>query len=152
MDKLSMDDRLFIIRKRAEGNGYKKLKRLLFEERGIVVGKTAIRALIKKFEITGSVANQRLREKPKTLGSPEHIAFMDELVERQPDITAKELANAVHAQLGLRVSLSRINELRRERWTYGKTKYGQMVREPNQVKRVEWCQLMLNTQETFDVS
>ena len=36
------------------------------------------------------------------------------------------------------------------RWTSRATRYCQMIRQPNKVKRVEFCQQLLETGDTFD--
>ena len=151
MNKFSPEARNFIIHCHADGVGYTTIKRLLLQEKGVEAGRTSIRALIKKFNETGSVSNKKKTVQIK-FGLQEHKNFIDACMEQQADMSAKTLQGRIREEFDLQVSYSRIRTVRRELgWVLSRTRYGQMVRDVNQVKRREWAQVMLDNQETFEV-
>lgn len=149
MPTLSIDDRNFVVHRRHEGHGYGMIVNML-AERGVSVCRRTIQKLCKKFDETGLVTN-RPRHRPSKFGSQEHKNFLDECVLNKPSSTARDLANKVFDRFQISVSETTINVMRKSLgWIPVGTQYCQMIREPNKVKRIEWCQRMLDTNETFD--
>lgn len=150
MVKLSIEERNFVVHRRHEGHGYRTIVGML-KARGISVCKTTIMKLCKKFEVAGVVTDKK-RVRACIFGSDDHRAFIDRCMTDHPDMTARVLSNRVFEVFNLRISESRVNAVRREcGWLQYGTRYCQMIRNENKVKRLEWCQRMLETQETFDV-
>ena len=118
----------------------------------ITVSKKSLCLLIKKYRMTGSVADNRKVKPPKKL-KDEHYRFIDECMADDDKLTATK----VHAMLkekypALIVNVNTVKRARMELgWTAKKTRYGAMISENNQEKRVEWCRERLDTGDTdFD--
>ena len=152
MPKLSIADRNFVVRQRHDGHGYKTIMRLLKEQRDVTVTQRTIRKLCDKFEETGSVSDRK-RTYDSKFGTPQHREYLDQLVGEKPDYTSKELAAKVLQRFNIEVSRNRINVMRRS-LGYESTpvRYCQLIRDVNKVKRLEWCQDMIQTQEQFNVN
>ena len=153
MPKLTIQERNFVVHTRGDGHGYGTIVAML-EGRGTKVSKTTVRKLCRKFEATGLVADKkRVIRRPGQFGTDEHKAFIDECMNAQPDMTAKTLSDSIFDRFGIRMSEARVCAIRRDAgWTQHATRYCQLIREPNKVKRVEWCQRMIDSHENFDVS
>ena len=71
----------------------------------------------------------------------------------KPDLSAQQLKEKLQVEFGIHVSVSRVNTYRRSLgWTIRGTRYCQMIRDANKVKRKDWCEEQLRTNENFDVS
>jgi hypothetical protein len=68
--------------------------------------------------------------------------------------TNKIIMNTVHVLLKAAGAQFRLSTTKRAieevRFSASKPRYGQLVREVNKVKRVEFCQMLIDTNETFD--
>ena len=97
---------------------------------------------------------QTVRESTQgKLYSDEHKAFVDECIRGTPDMSAQVLRTKIADKFNITVSTSGVKRFRHKiGWRQERTKYGQLVRDVNKVKHVEWCQTQLQQGETFDVS
>ena len=93
MPQLSDTHRTFIIEKRQEGNGYRKIKTLFTAKFNRSVCKKTTIKLIKKFEETGSVGNQKRANTRFKFGTEAHKELLDNAIREKPYSTAKELPN-----------------------------------------------------------
>ena len=81
------------------------------------------------------------------------LKFLDSLITEKPESTAKELAKKILDKYGIQLSKSRVSAWRKKLgWIQTGSRYCQLIRERNKVKRVDWANEMLRTQENFDVS
>lgn len=152
MPSLSVENRNFVVHQRHDGHGYGTIRKLLQDVKGVTVTKRTIRKLCEKFEETGSVANKK-KKYPCVFGSDLHLEFLNRSIENDPSSTAKELAALVFEEFNLRVSKTRINDVRRQLgYTSAKPRYCQMIRDVNKEKRLEFVQRMINDNEQFNVS
>ena len=152
MPSLSIANRNFVIHQRHGGLGYGTIRKNLQQEKGITVTKRTIRKLCDKFAATGSVADKR-RIYPSKFGSAEHLQFLEQAIENEPSATAKELCAQVFEQYNIRVSKTRMNDLRRRLgYVNSQPRYCQMIRDVNKVKRLEFAQRLIAENEQFDVS
>lgn len=151
MPTLSIEERNFVIHRRHGGCGYGTIVKLL-KDRGVSVCKKTVIKLCKKYEETGLVTDRK-RKRPIIFGTAEHRTFLDTCIENEPSLTASELSIKIFERFGIRLSISAINKARTKLgYTQIGTRYCQMIRNENKVKRLEWCQRMLAANEQFDVS
>ena len=115
----------------------------------VTVSKKSLCLLMKKYRITGSVADHRTVKPPRKL-SDEHYRFLDECMANDDELTATKLQAILKEKYpSLNVSVSAVKRARVELgWTAKKMRYGVLVSEVNQKKRVEWCR---ERQETGDM-
>ena len=150
MGILSIENRTFVVHKRHEGHGYGTILTMLKQVKGVTSTKRTIRKLCEKFLATGSVADKKRSGTP-LFGTEEHREYLDNLIKEKPDKIAKELQQDIVLRFNIRPSLTRINEVRRSLgYTSTSVKYCQLIRDVNKVKRMEWCQEMVRTNEQFD--
>ena len=106
----------------------------------LTVSKMSLCLLIKKYRVTGSVADHRTVKLPKKLSNA-HYRFIDDCMAEDDELTATKL----HAMLKekfptLNVSVSTVKRSRMELgWAAKKTRYSALIPEVNQEKRAEWC-------------
>ena len=122
----------------------KKIKARL-EEEGIVVSKTSICLLIKKYKATGLVADHRPHQQPRKLQDI-HYRFIDERMSENDELTAVKLHAMLREQFpDVSVSESTVKRAKRELgWVAKKTRYCALISEVNQEKRVQWCQKQID--------
>ena len=151
MGRMSLATRSRVVMLSRSGYPLRKIQAHLALE-DITVSKKLLCLLIKKYRMTGSVADNRKVKPPKKL-KDEHYRFIDECMADDDELTATK----VHAMLkekypALIVSVSTVKRAHMELgWTAKKTRYGAMITENNQEKRVEWCRERLDTGDTdFD--
>ena len=110
------------------------------EAEGTIVSKKSLCLLLKKYKTTWSVADRRTVTPPRKLDN-QHYHFINDCMANDDDLTATKL----HAKLletfpTLNVSTSTVKRACMELgWTAKKTRYGVLVSDANQEKRVEWC-------------
>jgi hypothetical protein len=87
------------------------------------------------------------------LGTDAHAEFVNKCMKDAPDLSGRDLAAKILNEFHVDVSISTVNSFRHKLgWTQHGTRYCQLITNRNKVKRVDWCQEMLDSQETFDVS
>ena len=151
MPRLSFENRQFVNEKRNHGYGYRRLQRALHSERGVTVSRRTIQQLCKRIEETGSVADRP--RQGTTILNDEQKQYLDQLIQEKPDHTARELVVKIQERYNVTVSRSTISRARtRLGYTAAATKYCQLIRDANKVKRLDWCRRMQETNEQFEVS
>ena len=151
MPRLSVETRQRVTTLRDAGYKYKEIKAKLKEE-GIVVSRTTLSLLVKKYQETGRVADRPSGRKPKKLHD-EHYIFIDKALARDDELTTVKLFNLLMEEFPeLNASFSTVKRARRELgWACSTpiTKYCQMIREANKAKRLDGCQEQTGAQEDF---
>ena len=75
----------------------------------------------------------------KTKITPEVKCIVEAKMESDNETTATQLQQVLHIS-GIGISLTTVKRYRRELgWTFHGSRCCQMIREPNKVKRLEWC-------------
>ena len=98
------------------------------------------------------VQNVRIpRGRPTKAGSPVKRKI-DEVYRRDPEVTASELKNVLEQEFpSLRMGVSTVKRARKMAgWICTQTRYCQMVRDANKIKRLEFCQKVIDTNDDFN--
>lgn len=149
---LTNDQRIFIVDKRHDGLGYRRIKNAFEEQFGSSITVSTVKKWCCRFEDTGNLDNKK-RNRMCQFGTDEHLQYLENCINSKPDSTAKELSDKLLTEFNIQVSNKRINILRKKLgWTQVGTQYCQLIRDVNKVKRKDWCTKMMNDNETFDVS
>ena len=113
-----------------------------------MVSKKSLHLQLKKYKTTGSVADRRTVRPPRKLRE-EHYRFIDDCVASDDELTAKKLRDKLLERFpSLNVSLSTMKRAHMELgWTAKRTRYGALVSEANQEKRVVWCNERMETSD-----
>ena len=79
------------------------------------------------------------------------VNFLDAEMERNDEMTSPELTRRVNDRFSTQFTQAKIKRHRRKLgWVCTKTKYCQLIRKPNRVKRLEFSQKCLEENEQFD--
>ena len=115
---------------------------------GSSVSFSSVTRIIKKLRITGSVANLPRSGRPQKL-SVEAKAFIDQQIRNNDEMTSAQIKEKL-AKHGVAVSSSTVRRSRKQQgWTLQRTRYCQLIRDANKIKRLEYAQRVLESGDTF---
>ena len=117
---------------------------IILKEENIVVVRTTVARIIRRArERKQGQQLQDGRGRPPKASSPVKRKI-DEVYRRDPKVTASELKN--ENELGIRMGVSTIKRAQKAAgWICTQTRYCQMVRDVNKIKRLEFCQKIIET-------
>ena len=76
--------------------------------------------------------------------------FIDAEMQRNDEMTSPLLARRIYKEFGLNFSIQKVKRLRKKLgWVMTSTKYCQLIREENQVKRLEFSEQCLRVNKQF---
>jgi transposase len=79
-----------------------------------------------------------------------HMEFIDRKIRENSEVSSVDLQKMLRDEHNLSLSASYIRKLRvKLGWVSKRTRYGQMVRDVNKEKRVQWAQEQMDNNETF---
>ena len=115
---------------------------------GLLVSIASVVRIIKKFKITGSVANLPRSGRPTKM-SEGAKAFIDQQMREDDEMTSHRIKKKL-AKRGIVVSSSTVRRTRKQLgWTLQRTGYCQLIRDVNKIKRLEFAQSVLESGDTF---
>ena len=115
----------------------------------LAVSYQSVARIINKLKLTGSTNNLPRSGRPRKINA-EAQAFIEEQMRRNDETTSREIQKKL-AKHGLIVHASTIRRSRKEQgWTLQQTRYCQLIREANKVKRLEFAQRVLDSGDTFE--
>ena len=115
----------------------------------LAVSYQCVTRIINKLKLTSSTDNMARSGWPRKV-SPEAKAFIEEQMRRNDKTTSCEIQKKL-AKNGLVVHASTVRRSRKEQgWTLQQTRYCQLIREANKVKRLEFAQRILDSGDTFN--
>ena len=124
--------------------------RILAED-DVKVSCWSIIKFLKRYQARKSLENAPQSGHPAAEVSVEMMNFLDAEMERNDEMTAPELMRRINDRLQTLLTQVKIKHLRQKLgWVCTKTKYCQLIREPNPVKRLEFSQKCLQENEQFD--
>ena len=118
---------------------------------GHVVGKNAIYGIFKKWDEHQMIGDMPQPPRPRKDVTSEMLDFIDEQMETNDELTSSALEKNIEARFGVSFSTSKVKDLRRKLgWIGEKTRYCQLVREANRVKRLNFAEECLRNGDLFD--
>ena len=118
-------------------------------EEGFKVSVRGVQYLLKRYRDTGSVFDAVRPGRPLVFCENAH-KLIDQLLVSNDEITTDYLRDELLLN-NFRGSRSAVGRARiRLGWTNKATQYCQLIRATNQIKRVDFCKHLLETNETFD--
>lgn len=119
----------------------------LLEEEGLRASRVGIAKFLRKFQETGNIGRKLGSGRPSKV-TAEIKAFVEQRMRVDDETTAVQL-HALLTAHGYNVSLRTILRCRTSLgWTFRGSKYCQLIREVNKVKRLEWAKLHIR--ESFE--
>ena len=150
MRRLSLHVRDLIVKFAAQGLGPSKIREKIIELEGVAISLFTIRQWITRYRETQKLTNLPRRHLQPQL-TPEDTAFIDQCMEQNSEMTATELRHKLQEDRGKAVSKSLVTRERRKLgWVYQGTAYCQLIRDANKIKRKEYCQRCIDSDEQFD--
>ena len=142
MPRLTTKLKLNVIRLLREKFRIFEILRILKEQHNFSISRRRLSKFIRRYETTGELSKSIKNPRPFTKQTDEILEFVDQaLMERNDETTAPELVKMVLEHFKLTISETTLKRTRRRiGWLSTGTKYCQLVREANRVKRLEYCQ------------
>ena len=123
----------------------------ILREENIIIVRTTVATIIRRTreKMQGQQRPDR-RGRPRKATSPVKRKI-DEVYRRDPKVDASELKNVLENELpGIRIGVSTIKRARKAAgWICTQTRYCQMVRDANKIKRLEFCRKIIETNDDF---
>lgn len=120
----------------------------VLEEEGFKVSRSGIYYVIKKYETTGIMHDLPRSGRPLTLSTNAHTQI-DNWLKENNEFTINNVLNKL-AEQRIHTSRSSVGRaVKRLGWTGKTTRYCQLIRQANKQKRLDFCELMLSSNETF---
>ena len=121
----------------------------LLEEEGLRASRVGIAKFLRKYRETGSIARRPGSGRPSKI-TAEIKALVEQKMREDDETTAVQL-HAMLKQRGYNVSLRTILRCRTSLgWTFRGSKYCQLIRDANKVKRLEWVRQYNTHTESFE--
>ena len=121
----------------------------LLKSEGLLVSFASVTRIIKKLQLTGSVANLPRSGRPTKL-SAEAKAFIDQQMRHNDETTSNQIRKKL-AKYGVVVCSSTVRRCRKKQgWTLQWTAYCQLIRDPNKAKRLKYAQRIIESGDSFD--
>ena len=115
---------------------------------GLSVSFSSVTHIIKELRITGAVTTLPRSGRPQKL-SIEAKAFIDQQMRSNDEMTSAQIKKKL-AKQGVAVSSSTVQRSRKQQgWTLQQTRYCQLIRDANKIKRLEYAQRILESGDTF---
>ena len=150
MGFLTHDQKARIIRLRSNGKRASEIVRILVED-DIKISRWSIIRFLRRYQERQSLKNAPKSGRPSQGVTIELMNFIDTKMERYDELTSPELTRRILLHFGLQFSKEKVAHLRRKLgWVQTGTKYCQLIREPNRVKRLEFSEKCLRDNEQFD--
>ena len=120
------------------------------QEAGFRVSRSGVYYVLKKYRKSGTLFDYPRCGRPKVLSQRIHQRI-DYWLHDNNELTTNDLLFKLHDEEGLTASRSSVARARQRMGSTGRaTRYCQLIREANKSKRVEFCQKLLDTHESFD--
>lgn len=124
-----------IIRLRSKGKGTSEIVRILAQD-DIKISRWSVIRFLKRYDERQSLENAPKSGRPTADIDMVTMNFIDSEMEKDDELTAPELTKRVNERFGTKLSTDKVKRLRRKLgWVCTATKYCQLIREPNRVKR-----------------
>ena len=119
------------------------------QQEDIQVSLRGVYYLIARYSRTQSIHDAPRSGRPSVISSSA-LQAINSSMQEDDETTTRDLVQKLQS-LGLGGSMSSVARARQKLgWTSKATRYCQMIRQPNKVKRVEFCQQLLESGDTYD--
>ena len=113
--------------------------------------KNIVRRFLRRFQERQSLENAPIPGRPVKQVTCEVLNFVDAEMEKNDELTAPHLRKKISEKFNCDFSESKVKRIRKKLgWVQTGTKYCQLIREPNRVKRLEFAIKCIEERESFD--
>ena len=132
---LTHESKSKIIRLRSKGKGTSEIVRILAQD-DIKISRWNVIRFLKRYDERQCLENASKSGCPTADIDMVTMNFIDSEMEKDDELTAPELTKRVNERFGMKFSTDKVKRLRQKLgWVCMATKYCQLIREPNRVKR-----------------
>lgn len=150
MGFLTPEQKARIVRLQSRGKGPCEIVKLLAED-DVKISRWSVIKFLKRYRERQSLENAPRTGRPSEGVTIEVMNFIDAEMERNDEMTSPLLARKIYEKFGLNFSIQKVKRLQKKLgWVMTSTKYCQLIREANQVKRLEFSEQCLSENEQFD--
>ena len=150
MGRLTDKQKAKIIRLRDQNTNISRIVRILAQD-GCPISRLSVRLFLRRFQERQSFANVPPPGRPSETVTPEIMNFIDTEMEKNDELTSPTLRQKIRNEFGVDFSESKIKRLRKKLlWVQTGTKYCQLIKEANRVKRLAFCLRCMENNEQFD--
>lgn len=150
MGCLTPEQKARIVRLQSRGKGPSEIVKLLAED-DVKISRWSVIKFLKRYRERQSLENAPRTGRPSEGVTIEVMNFIDAEMERNDEMTSPLLARKIYEKFGLNFSIQKVKRLQKKLgWVMTSTKYCQLIREANQVKRLEFSEQCLRENEQFD--
>ena len=151
MPRLDVATRKRVIVLTRLGYSLREVQRRLSQE-GFAVSVRSLQRLCSKFNKKHTIRDLPRATKPRLL-TPEMLSTIEDCLRNDDELTARKLKAKLCEKFTNfpDVSIATIKRNRREcGWVCTRPHYCQLIRDPNKLKRKDWCQQQLDNNEQFE--
>ena len=150
MGRLTHKQKAKIVRLRDNQKNISEIVRIWAAD-NVRISRLSVRLFLRRFQERQSLENAPLPGRPAEEVMLEVMNFIDREMKKNDELTAPGLRRRIYEQFAVDFSESKVKRLRKKLgWVQTGTKYCQFIREPNRVKRVQFCLKCREDRETFD--
>ena len=150
MSKLNLKSKQRIVALRKKGHSNSAIRDIMNAD-GHQISRHSVRYWLTAYD-RGDIDNDQDTTSCPTFRkvSVSDAELIGDCLKKDPSTSSRQVYSGLKAA-GAQFSLSTTKRaIEAVGFTASKPSYGQLVREVNKVKRVEFCQMLINTNETFD--
>lgn len=121
----------------------------LLKRENLEVSFASVTRIVNKLKLTGSTKKRTSTGRPRKLNA-EARAFTEDQMWKDDETTSRAIQKKL-ARHGIMVHPSTVRRSRKQHgWTLQRTRYCQLIRDANKIKRLEFAQKVLETGDAFD--
>ena len=137
MGRLTHEQKAKIVRLRSKSKNISEIVRILTDDE-CQTSRLSVRRFLRRFQERQSFENAPTPGRPAEQVTMEVLNFIDAEMERNDELTAPHLRKKINEKFHCDFSESKVKRIRKKlRWVQTGTKYCQLIREPNRVKRLQ---------------
>lgn len=134
---------------RREGISFKKIQQRLKDEDDVDCTRQAVSYFCKRHEESGTLDSKHGGGR-RSLLAQEHRDFIDDQLTEDNELNGRQLQRLLEATSSIDASINTILRAKRMLgWKTARTRYCQMVREANKVKRLAFARQCLDSEDDF---
>ena len=150
MAKLSDFARQRIVNLKKNKLKLKEIQDVLYTEDNITASVSAISRFLSRYRLSGSIKYRQRSGRPSVV-SDIHRRLIHEELSKNNELSARDIQDIIRNRCGgIIPSVSAIKRARfKLGWRWSGTKYCQLIRDVNKIKRLAFCQQLVANEEQF---
>lgn len=149
MTKLTIHSKKAIVKLHSQGQSCSSIVQQLHCEYDISISRQTVNRFLLQHKMSRPLTRRLGSGRPSKI-TPDVLRVVEAKMQADDETTAVQLLDLLRRS-GIQISLSTVKRCRLSLgWTFHGTRYCQMIREPNKLKRLDFANKCLAENETFD--